>query len=146
MKSILAKAIAIAAAKHQDQFDKAGQPYILHALKVMHYLRSEDHELMSIAVLHDVVEDTDTTYNDLKEAGMTDRVVKGIRALTKIPGQSQDEYLNCVLSNKDAVKVKMADLRHNSDIRRLKGITEKDIKRIEKYNKMYDILKKAVND
>ena len=140
---MLASAIAFAAERHCDQTDKAGVPYILHCLKVMHYLRSNDHELMSIAVLHDVVEDTDATYEDLRNLGLSERIVEGVRSMTKVKGQTADEYLGQVLRNPDAILVKMADLRHNSDVRRLKGVTEKDIRRIEKYNKMYNVLKEV---
>jgi len=140
---MLASAIAFAANKHSDQTDKAGVPYILHCMKVMHYLRSDDYELMSIAVLHDVVEDTDATYEDLRNLGLSERIVEGVRSMTKVKGQTADEYLGQVLRNPDAILVKMADLRHNSDVRRLKGVTEKDIRRIEKYNKMYNVLKEV---
>ena len=143
---MLAQAIALAATAHGKQTDKAGRPYILHTLKVMHYLRSEDDELNAIAVLHDIVEDTDVTYQDLYTRGFSRRIVNGITAMTKQRGQTPEEYLQQVLANPDAIRVKMADLRHNSDIRRLKGVTEKDIKRIEKYNKMYDTLKQALKD
>jgi (p)ppGpp synthase/HD superfamily hydrolase len=142
--SMLARAIALAATAHQDQTDKAGRPYILHTLKVMHYLRSDDDELMAIAVLHDVVEDTHITYADLRAAGLSERVVAGVQSMTKQRGQTTEEYLDQVLANPDAVRVKMADLRHNSDIRRLKGVTQKDIQRIEKYNRMYEDLKKHI--
>lgn len=142
--AMLARAIALASTAHMNQTDRAGRPYILHCLKVMHYLRCDDDELMAIAVLHDVVEDTSITYAELRSALMSERVVEGVRAMTKQPGQTADEYLEQVLANADAVRVKMADLRHNSDIRRLKGITDKDIQRIEKYNRMYERLKQHV--
>lgn len=138
---MLAKAIALAATAHQDQSDRAGRPYILHPMKVMHYLRSEDDELKAIAVLHDVVEDTEVTLEHLAAWGMSDRVIAGVRAMTKLADQTNDEYLGQILLNPDAILVKMADLRHNSDIRRLKGVSQKDIQRIEKYNKMYEVLK-----
>ena len=138
---VLAYAIAFASDRHSRQTDKAGVPYILHTLKVMHYLRSDDYELMAIAVLHDVIEDTKATYEDLQALGMTARVIAGVGAMTKLPGQTTNGYLSQVLLNPDAVLVKMADLRHNSDIRRLKGVTEKDIRRVEKYNKMYEELR-----
>lgn len=140
----LAKAIALAADRHKDQFDKGGKPYILHVLKVMHYTKSEDLEVLQIAVLHDVVEDTDVTYADLRSMGFSERVIAGIRALTKIKGQTHDEYLAGILANCDAIVVKMADLRHNSDIRRLKGVTEKDVKRVVKYHNMWVMLKDAL--
>jgi hypothetical protein len=81
------------------------------------------------------------TYQMLRDMSFSDRVIDGIRCLTKVPGESPEEYLAKVMSNHDAILVKLADLRHNSDIRRLKGVTEKDIKRIEKYHKMYLVLK-----
>lgn len=140
----LAKAIALAADRHKDQFDKGGKPYILHVLKVMHYTKSEDLEVLQIAVLHDAVEDTDVTYADLRSMGFSERVIAGIRALTKIKGQTHDEYLAGILANRDAIVVKMADLRHNSDIRRLKGVTEKDVKRVVKYHNMWVMLKDAL--
>lgn len=141
MKTLLAKAIAIASDKHMGQFDKGGMPYILHPLKVLHYLKTDDMELMAIAVLHDVVEDTDTTFEDLKEAGMTTRVIEALRLLTKMPGQTHREYVDGIKTNRDAIAVKLADLRHNSDIRRLKGVSEKDIARLKKYTEMHYELK-----
>jgi guanosine-3',5'-bis(diphosphate) 3'-pyrophosphohydrolase len=134
---LLSKMLLIATNAHHGQFDRGGNPYILHPMKVMHYIKSEDEELQCIALGHDVIEDTDVTYKDLKDAGMTDRIINGIRALTKVPGQTYDEYKEGVFANVDAMKVKLADLRHNTDVRRLKGVTEKDIARMEKYHRFY---------
>ena len=134
---MLSNMILLATNAHAGQFDKGGMPYILHALKVMHYTKSDDEEIQCIAVGHDVIEDTKTTYVDLKNAGMSDRVVAGIRALTKLPGQTLEEYKEGVFANRDAMVVKMADLRHNTDVRRLKGVTDKDIARMVKYHQFY---------
>jgi (p)ppGpp synthase/HD superfamily hydrolase len=134
---LLSKMLLIATNAHHGQFDRGGNPYILHPMKVMHYIKSEDEELQCIALGHDVIEDTDVTYKDLKDADMTDRIINGIRALTKVPGQTYDEYKEGVFANVDAMKVKLADLRHNTDVRRLKGVTEKDIARMEKYHRFY---------
>lgn len=135
---LLETAISIAVEAHAGQFDKGGVPYILHPLKVMHYTKSNDIEIMCIAVLHDAVEDNKAiTYTYLRERGLTERIISGIMCLTKVPGESYEEYKSKVKSNPDAVIVKKADLRHNSDIRRLKGIREKDIERIAKYHKFY---------
>ena len=142
---MLSKMLLIATNAHYGQFDRGGQPYILHCLKVMHYAKTEDEELQCIAVGHDVIEDTKTTYQDLRDAGMSDRVIKGITALTKLPGQTLDEYKVGVFANEDAMRVKLADLRHNSDIRRLKGITEKDLERMKKYHQFYIELKERLN-
>lgn len=134
---MLSKMILIATNAHAGQFDKGGMPYILHALKVMHYTKSDDEEIQCIAVGHDVIEDTKTTYVDLREAGISERVIDGIRALTKLPGQTLEEYKEGVFANRDAMLVKMADLRHNTDVRRLKGVSEKDITRMVKYHQFY---------
>ena len=103
----------------------------------MHYLKTDDQELQAIAVLHDVIEDCDVTYDDLYNIGMTERVVLAVKALTKVKGQSKKEYLEAVKSNSDASLVKLQDLRHNTDIRRLKGVTQKDLERVQKYHEMY---------
>lgn len=134
---MLSTMIRVATNAHHGQFDRGGQPYILHVLKVMHYLKTDDEELQCIALGHDVIEDTDVTYHELKELGISERVISGIAALTKLPGQTLDEYKQVVFSNHDAMRVKLCDLRHNSDIRRLKGITEKDLERMKKYHQFY---------
>lgn len=142
---MLAKMLVLATNAHSGQFDRGGSPYILHPLKVMHYLKTDDEELQCIALGHDVIEDTSTTYQDLRDAGMSDRVIEGIRALTKVPGQTYEEYKEGVFANEDAMRVKVCDLRHNTDIRRLKGVTEKDIERMAKYQKFYIELVQRLN-
>lgn len=134
---MLNKMLVLATTRHAGQFDRGGNPYILHPLKVMYYLKSNDEELQCIALAHDLVEDTDTSYDELRDMGFTERIIQGIAALTKVPGETYDQYKERVKANADAVKVKMADLRHNTDIRRLKGVTEKDLARVEKYHRFY---------
>jgi (p)ppGpp synthase/HD superfamily hydrolase len=134
---LLGKVLVLATNAHAGQFDRGGNPYILHPMKVMHYLKSDDEELQCIALLHDVVEDTKTTWADLADIGCTVRIIEAVAALTKMPGQSYEQYKQGVFANEDAMRVKLADLRHNTDIRRLKGITEKDIARLAKYNQFY---------
>lgn len=144
---MLSMMIVLATNRHAGQLDRGGVPYILHPLKVMHYLKSDDEELNCIAIAHDLVEDTDTTFTELREMGFTERVIDGIDSLTKRVGESYDEYKERVKLNLDAIKVKKQDLRHNSDIRRLKGITEKDLARNEKYHRFYaelDILERSI--
>lgn len=142
---MLSNMLVMATNAHAGQFDRGGKPYILHVLKVMHYLKTDDEELQCIAAGHDIIEDTKTTYNELREAGMSDRVIDGITALTKMPGQTLEKYKEGVFANRDAMLVKMCDLRHNSDIRRLKGITQKDIERMQKYHEFYLELKERIN-
>lgn len=138
---MLDKMLVLTTNKFKGVFDRGGVPYILHCLKVMHYTKSDDEELMCIALGHDLIEDTDVTYAQLREMGFTERVIVGIRAMTKVPGETNDEYIVRLKDCLDATRVKLADLRHNSDIRRLKGISEKDIKRVEKYHRMFLDLK-----
>jgi (p)ppGpp synthase/HD superfamily hydrolase len=134
---LLGKVLVLATNAHAGQFDRGGKPYILHPLKVMHYLKTDDEELQCIALLHDVIEDTDTSWKDLEELGCTERVLNAVKALTKLPGQTYDEYKETVFANEDAMRVKLCDLRHNTDIRRLKGVTQKDVDRIAKYNRFF---------
>lgn len=134
---MLGTMLVLATNAHAGQVDRGGSPYILHPLKVMHYLKSTDEELQCIALGHDIIEDTDTTYSDLAKAGMSERVIEGIRALTKVRGESYDEYKQRVLQSKDAMLVKRCDLRHNTDIRRLKGVSDKDIQRMAKYHSFW---------
>lgn len=134
---MLGAMLVLATNAHAGQFDKGGAPYILHPMKVMHYLKTTDEELQCIALGHDVIEDTNTTYEDLRNAGMTERVIAAIAALTKQPGQTLAEYKAAVFANTDAMRVKSCDLRHNSDIRRLKGVTDKDLERMAKYQRFY---------
>ena len=103
---MLGKMLVLVTNAHAGQFDRGGVPYILHPLKVMHYTKSSDEEIQCIALGHDVVEDTGVTYADLRSAGMTERVIAGIRAVTKLPGETLDEYKARVFENRDAMIVK----------------------------------------
>lgn len=134
---MLSKMISLATERHAGQFDKGGRPYILHVLTVMHRLRTDDEELQCIAVGHDLVEDTSTTLAELQAMGFSERVVRGIDTLTKPFVYGEAEYRATVKASHDAIRVKMEDLRHNSDIRRLKGVTEKDIARMVRYHEFY---------
>ena len=142
---MLTKMITLAVNGHAGQFDRGGKPYILHCFKVMHYLDSDEEEMDCIALGHDLIEDGKITFQRLREEGMTARVIAGIRALTKLPGETEKEQLLKVLANIDACHVKLADLRHNSDLRRLKGLTEKDFARMQKYQRWYVIISNRVN-
>lgn len=129
--------LVLATNSHANQFDKGGKPYILHPIAVMHMLDGEDEEILCIALGHDIVEDCGVTYQQMREAGFTERIIDGIRCLTKIPGESYEEYKAKVKSNPDSVKVKICDLRHNTRIERLKGVTPKDMARMERYFHFY---------
>lgn len=137
----LSYAIALAAAVHEGQFDKAGQPYILHPLKVMNRLlrQGEDWEVGAIGVLHDAVEDSSLPHIVLEDIRreLGERVAAGVEALTKKSGETYNTYLQRVKENVDAIKVKLKDLEHNSDIRRMKSLTQADFERTIKYQKAF---------
>ncbi len=132
----LEKAISIAVAAHAKQFDRGGKPYILHPLHLMNQLMY-DTELAIIGVLHDVVEDSDITLQDLKCSGFSDRVVSALHCLTHKDGEGYEDYIERICLNRDAITVKRKDLEHNSDITRLKGVKHKDLLRMEKYHKAF---------
>ncbi|WP_211913128.1 hypothetical protein [Tardiphaga alba] len=134
---MLSRMISLATERHAGQFDKGGRPYILHCLTVMHRLRTDDEELQCIAVGHDLIEDTDIEACNLIEMGFSVRIAGGILDLTKFRDETPDAYRARVKSNPDAIRVKMEDPRHNSDIRRLKGVTDKDIARMVRYHEFY---------
>ncbi len=136
--SMLSKAICLAAQLHADQRDKGGSPYILHPLRLMMRINTTDEELMAIAVLHDVVEDCNVTFDYLfYDAGMSKRVVTGVQALTKQAGESYKQFIERLAGNRDALLVKREELKDNLALTRLKGVTEKDVARMQKYMKAY---------
>lgn len=137
LSQLHAHAYALAACYHNGQFDKAGKPYFEHVLKVKDLLKSDDIELQIIAILHDLLEDTPVTRTTLEGIGYSERVIHGIECLTKLDGESEEEYKNKVKSNKDSILVKLADLTHNSDIRRLNGLRPKDFARTIKYQEFF---------
>lgn len=141
----LAKAIEVATKAHSGQFDKGGKPYILHPLHLMQQCLF-DPELAAIAVLHDVIEDSEINIGNLFDLGFSTRVLSALTLLThRSYRQSYYEYIDyiCDSGNYDAIRVKRKDLEHNSDITRLKGVTDKDLKRIEKYHRAFTKLGEA---
>jgi (p)ppGpp synthase/HD superfamily hydrolase len=136
--SDLDKAIAIAIKVHAGQIDKAGQPYILHPLRVMFKFQSEDE--MIVAVMHDVVEDGEVTFYDLNTEGFSKKIVEAIECLTKRENEDYESFIMRASKNSTAKKIKIEDIRDNLDLTRLHKITEKDLQRIEKYHRALEIL------
>ena len=132
------KAYEIAKKAHLGQVDKAGEDYIKHPEKVASFVETDEEK--AVAYLHDVIEDTELTLEDLSEYGFSKEVIEAVDIITKKRGEDYQSYLNSVKKNKLARAVKLADLRHNSDLTRLIKVTEKDIKRKEKYQKAIDFL------
>ena len=140
---LLGRAIEVATQAHAGQFDKGGKPYILHPLHLMNQLMF-DIELAQIAVMHDVVEDSDYyTLDILEKIGFSKRVIHALALLTHRPEDTYQLYIEMVAFNYDALRVKRKDLEHNSCITRLKGVTEKDVERAKKYNKAFLYLGEA---
>ena len=132
------KAYEIAKRAHLGQVDKAGEDYIKHPEKVASFVKTDEEK--TVAYLHDVIEDTELTLEDLYECGFSKEVIEAVDIITKKRGEDYQSYLNSVKKNKLARAVKLADLRHNSDLTRLTKVTEKDIERKEKYQKAIDFL------
>jgi (p)ppGpp synthase/HD superfamily hydrolase len=139
---MLAKAIQFAAVGFVDKLDRAGKPYILHCFEVMRKMPKDDEDLQCIAILHDTVEDEVCTIDFLIQEGFSDRVIQAVELLTHYPSEMDyDTYVKCLAPNKDARTVKLADLEHNSQITRLKGVTDRDLIRMAKYHRNYTYLK-----
>ena len=124
-------ALAIAKKAHAGQVDKADVDYIQHPLYVASQVKTEQEK--AVALLHDVIEDSGITIDDLLVSGLSNEVVTAVQILTKEKGQSYQEYLEKVKSNNLARVVKLADLKHNSDLSRLKSVTDTDYERVKKY-------------
>ncbi len=126
-------ALKIATEAHKGQVDKAGVPYINHPLTVASLVDTEEEKI--VALLHDTIEDTNITEQDLIDYGFPNKIVEAVKLLTHNKNVPYMDYVAKIKDNELARKVKIADLTHNSDLSRLKEITEKDKKRYEKYQK-----------
>jgi len=136
----IAKAIEIAASAHKEQKDKSGADYILHPLRVMERGQTEVEKICG--VLHDVVEDSDWTFEALENEGFSAEVIATLRCVTKISEDEEyEKFIDRISQNPIAVQVKINDLLDNMDITRLKELNEWDLKRLNKYLKAYWKLK-----
>jgi (p)ppGpp synthase/HD superfamily hydrolase len=142
--STLARAIAIAAEAHVNQVDKAGAPYVLHPLRMM--FRVEGNDARIVAVLHDVVEDgPGWSFERLRGEGFSEAVLGALECVTKRPEEQPEErymtFIARAAANPIARQVKLADLQDNMDVSRIAQITEKDVRRLEKYHRAWTWLK-----
>lgn len=131
------KAMIIAYEAHKNQVDKSGVPYIYHPIHVAEQMNTENECI--IALLHDVVEDTNVTFKQLEEV-FSKEIIDILKLLTREENIEYDEYIKRIKNNSIACKVKIADLTHNLDKTRLDFVTEVDVKRNEKYKKALQIL------
>jgi len=139
--STLEKAIALAATQHAGQLDKGGQPYILHPLRLM--LQFSNPTLQIIAVLHDILEDTSTTAEDLEALGFSAEIIQAIQALTKQTGESRLEAAKRTTLNPLATQVKYVDVLDNMNLTRINNPTARDFARLEEYKEVLEIFKQA---
>jgi (p)ppGpp synthase/HD superfamily hydrolase len=139
MKSLLEKAIALAYQAHAHQVDKGGQPYIHHPLRIMAAMETYPEKI--VGVLHDAVEDSDLTLGNLSQAGFPEEIVEAIAAITKKSGEDYEAYLQRVMGNAIALRVKIADMTDNMDLSRIVNPREKDWQRLAKYQQILPRLK-----
>lgn len=134
--STLARAIEIATEAHKGQVDKAGNEYIGHPLRVMEMGKTEEEKI--VGILHDVVEDTDWSFERLEAEGFAPEIIAALKCVTKISeNENYDSFIERVKKNPLATAVKINDLTDNMDIRRLPYLSDKDVKRLKKYLKAY---------
>ena len=134
--STLQRAIEIATEAHKGQFDKSGKGYIEHPLRVMEMGQTENEKI--VGVLHDVIEDTDWTFEKLADEGFSQEIIAALRCVTKLSeNENYDDFIERVKKNALAIAVKINDLTDNMDIRRLPYLSDKDVKRLKKYLKAY---------
>jgi (p)ppGpp synthase/HD superfamily hydrolase len=131
--STLERAVEIAAKAHAGQIDKAGAPYILHPLRVMLRMRTTEERI--VAVLHDVVEDTEWTLDGLRGEGFSDEVIDAVASVTKGDGETYEEFIERAAQNAIGRRVKRAGLIENSDMSRIRNLKKGDGERLKKYER-----------
>lgn len=123
---------------HRDQIDKSGMPYVFHPFHLAEQMDTEESTI--VALLHDIVEDTDYTLQDLKALGFPSNVIDALALMTHDPKVPYMEYVKSISANPLATKVKLADLRHNSDLSRLNSVDETALSRVKKYAAAIELL------
>lgn len=136
---MIEKALEIAKKAHNGQVDKSGVDYIQHPIKVASFVEKEDEKI--VAYLHDVVEDTKVTLDDLRNEGFSEEIVFAIDCITKRENESLEDYLHRVILSPLSYQVKLADMKHNSDVTRFEHPSEKDYQRSAQYKKKMVLLK-----
>ena len=132
------KALKLSFTAHKDQTDKSGMPYVFHPFHLAEQMNDEDTTI--VALLHDVVEDTPYTLDDLRAMGFNEQVLDALALMTHDKRVPYLDYVAKIKGNKIARTVKLADLKHNSDLSRLNNVEERAMKRIEKYRRTIALL------
>lgn len=136
--NLLEKALVIATKAHEGQKDKAGSPYILHPIRVSNRCLTDEEKI--VALLHDVIEDTNVSASDLLASGFPRNIVEAVLSVTRNEGESYEDFVIRSKQNPIGRQVKLHDLEDNMDITRLRQLTEKDLKRLNKYLTAYRVL------
>lgn len=139
---LLGHAVAISATAHQNQVDKAGAPYILHPLRLM--LRGQTQLEQIVAVLHDVVEDSDWTLEQLAAEGFPTQVIAALDCLTRRSQESYEAFIDRILTNALAMRVKRYDLEDNMNLTRIETLTERDLQRLQRYHQAHQRILQAL--
>lgn len=126
---------------YAGQVDKAGQPYILHPLRLM--MKFNDPLAQAVALLHDVIEDSDATADDLRADGITEEVITAVELLTRLPSQTYEDFIEVICTNSLAITVKKADIEDNLNVLRLPALSEHDLQRVNKYHRAWHRLEAA---
>ena len=135
---LLQRAIEMAVTGHRSQRQKDGSPYVLNPLTLMHLVHGPEAKMT--AVLHDVVEDTDFTIDDIAAEGFSSTVVEAVRCLTHDDGSDYFDYIDVIAKNPLATRVKLADLEHNMTVTRIVDLKQKDLDRLAKYHRAHQTL------
>ena len=138
---LIEKSLEIALRAYSGKKDKAGEPYILHPLRLMAKMHTSKE--MAVALLHDVIEDSEITAKELLENGIPQDVVDAVESLTKQPGETYIEFIERAKLNKLARKVKIADIEDNINLLRLKAVGQKDLDRVKKYHEAWGSLNES---
>lgn len=135
------KALKLSFEAHKNQVDKSGMPYVFHPFHLAEQMKDEQTTI--VALLHDVFEDTDYSLDDLSLMGFGDKIIEAISLMTYDKNIPYMDYVVQISKNQIAKAVKLADLKHNSDLTRLDAVTDKDLKRMEKYKKAIALLENS---
>ncbi len=144
---LIYKSLEIVTRVFNDKVDKGGFPYIIHLLKV--YSNVSDYNEKVCALLHDIIEDTDVTYDDLRKVGYNEEIIEVLTILTKLKGEDYRDYIKRIIDSENyhAMNIKLADLRHNMDSDRIKNPTPNDYERIAKrYEPAYEKISNKLNE
>ena len=132
-EGLINRAKELAIPHHKGQTDKAGKAYIQHPLRLMEAVNSTNEKI--VAVLHDIVEDTDVSFEDLRDEGFSKTIIEALRCITKLDGENYEDFIERISHNRLAITVKLADLEDNMDLSRLPKVTDTDLERVEKYKR-----------